>query len=399
MLKFDSSSDTSILTDVAILSPYPWGPPTTGVQARIYNLAKNLGQNGINITIFAGGVSGRTDLKNVSSRVWSQLRVLETFQPVTIHNARRLPRLTWSTIRSFEKFLKYDAILSEVLSTTVHGLLLQGLTRRFSILDEHNVEWSVARQLGKRSRYDWRRLHTFETYCWKRFDHITATSELDRRKMLTSGVPDSKITLVPNGVDCDVFFQDEKSRETVRNIHKLSDAFAILFMGTYGYSPNVDAVETILEEIYKPTTNMLPKAMFMIMGPKADRLSISSTNNILVVGMAKDVVPYINASDICIAPIRSGSGTRLKILEWMACGKPVIASSKAVEGLDVSHMQNVIVEDDFSRYPIWISRLADDAGLRNRLGRNAEALIRSRYDWKVCSKPLVSLLKEVNVWP
>jgi glycosyltransferase involved in cell wall biosynthesis len=110
--------------------------------------------------------------------------------------------------------------------------------------------------------------------------------------------------------------------------------------------------------------------------------------------LVQDVPSYINAADICIAPIRFGSGTRLKILEWMACERPIIASSKAVEGLDVKNGVHLIVEDDFSKYPECISALLNDESLARRLGTNARTLIESKYDWSICVSPLVSLIRE-----
>jgi glycosyltransferase involved in cell wall biosynthesis len=101
-------------------------------------------------------------------------------------------------------------------------------------------------------------------------------------------------------------------------------------------------------------------------------------------------------ADICIAPICSGSGTRLKILEYMAMGKPVISTSKGAEGIDYTHGLNIVIEDEIERYPEIIHQLVADETRCSDLGRNALKLVREKYDWQIYRKSLEKIYQDMR---
>jgi glycosyltransferase involved in cell wall biosynthesis len=166
-------------------------------------------------------------------------------------------------------------------------------------------------------------------------------------------------------------------------------------MGSYGYIPNRDAANTIMSEICPKTRKLDPRSVFVFTGRRTDKLKVPPGRGIAVLGVVENVVDYINAASICIAPLRFGSGTRLKILEWMACERPIIASKKAAEGLDVEDGRNIIIEDDFSKYPELIAKLNSNPELCESLGRNARKLVIEQHDWRVVGKELARVLRNV----
>ncbi len=382
---------------VAVLSPYTWGSPQWGGQVRIFEIAKVLGERGLKVEVYVPNVTEKVELTNVEINTWNELEGLLVYLPVTLHNVRRLVRRSWHIVKSAERFRRYDLIISELLTTAWHGMLLGKLARRSVILDEHNIEWSLAYQLGLKARYNWRLLQRYEKICWKNFDHTTVTSQKDKKTILDGfGTGDSKkVSVVPNGVDCSVFTRNEEQREIIRKSYSINDRPTILYMGGFGYFPNDDAARIIIEEIFPRVKRSIPDSLFMIIGREADQLVTPPGNNFLVPGLVRDVPSHINASDICIAPLRFGSGTRLKILEWMACGKAVIATTKAAEGLEVSHCENIIIENDIERYAFWIAKLLAEQDTREKIGRNARALVAKEYDWKACVLPMVDAIKAV----
>jgi glycosyltransferase involved in cell wall biosynthesis len=122
--------------------------------------------------------------------------------------------------------------------------------------------------------------------------------------------------------------------------------------------------------------------------------SIAHPGNVQFTGYVADIRVIIAEADICIAPIRSGSGTRLKILEYMAMGKPVIATSKGAEGIEYTDGLNIIIEDTIEKYPEVIQALLDDEMRRSTLGREAVKLIKEKYDWDLYRKPLEKIYRD-----
>lgn len=142
-------------------------------------------------------------------------------------------------------------------------------------------------------------------------------------------------------------------------------AFYVLFVGLLTYAPNVDALYTI-----------------------CNKIAPNFGNDVKFLGYVDDVKKYILESDICMAPLRYGSGTRFKILEYMAMGKPVISTAKGVEGVDYIPNKDVIIEDNIDAFSERIQELLEDKRKREDIGENAMELIKQKYDWKIYQKTL-----------
>jgi glycosyltransferase involved in cell wall biosynthesis len=124
-------------------------------------------------------------------------------------------------------------------------------------------------------------------------------------------------------------------------------------------------------------------------------LKKEESENVMLTGWVKNIAAYINAATVCIAPIRFGSGTRIKILEYMACGKPVISTKIGVEGLEVTNTEHLILEDDPNKFASYIVNLTENETLTKELGERARDLVERRYAWKKVVKKLVSLYKTI----
>jgi glycosyltransferase involved in cell wall biosynthesis len=134
--------------------------------------------------------------------------------------------------------------------------------------------------------------------------------------------------------------------------------------------------------------------VFIIVGINPPK--IPYPHNVKRTGYLPDVRPVLAGADICIAPICSGSGTRLKILEYMAMGKPVISTSKGAEGIDYTHGLNIVIEDEIERYPEIIHQLVADETRCSDLGRNALKLVREKYDWQIYRKSLEKIYQDMR---
>src|SRR5208282_4382115 len=145
-----------------------------------------------------------------------------------------------------------------------------------------------------------------------------------------------KVVIVPNGVDLDRF----------EFMPKNSTGGRILFLGGMDYIPNLDSAEYFLTDIFPLIRSHLPEAKLSIVG--RDLVKINKTRpseSIEFHENVADIVPYFRGSDVLVVPLRMGAGTRIKILEAMASGLPVVTTSKGCEGIEVKHGRHLLIAD------------------------------------------------------
>jgi len=118
-------------------------------------------------------------------------------------------------------------------------------------------------------------------------------------------------------------------------------------------------------------------------------------NGVHVTGWVEDVIPYYERSSVCVVPLRAGGGTRLKILEAMSLGRPVVSSSFGCEGLDVRDGENVLIADRPEECAEKTTRLLGDPNLRKSLSTKARQLVENQYDWDSLANRLMDILAEV----
>ena len=118
-------------------------------------------------------------------------------------------------------------------------------------------------------------------------------------------------------------------------------------------------------------------------------------NGAELTGYLNDIRPAVAQSWACVVPLRVGGGTRLKILEAMALGTPVVSTSKGAEGLAVTHGENILIADDPGDFAQAVVCLLGDESLRAKLSANGRRLVEERYSWKTCAHRLEQLLYQV----
>jgi glycosyltransferase involved in cell wall biosynthesis len=227
-------------------------------------------------------------------------------------------------------------------------------------------------------------------------DLILACSEEDKRTFIELyGVKREKIIIVPNGVDVRVIHPASiETRAQARQ--KLGVAgFVALFIGS-AYPPNVEAVRVILNELAPAN----PEITFVIVGGAGDialaeGVSSKIPPNIRLLGAVSDEerdAAYA-AGDIAINPMVTGSGTNIKMLDFLAAGLPTITTAIGARGIIKRHDECFIV-DDISRFGEWITRLRQDAQLRTSLAARGRKIAEEVYDWKRISRQLGKLIVE-----
>jgi glycosyltransferase involved in cell wall biosynthesis len=250
------------------------------------------------------------------------------------------------------------------------------------ILDAHNVEFDNYRRMSLhasslfRKKYygrESRLLRLEEAEACRRHDAIFATSERDRR-LLETLVPGVPKFVIPNGVDPSYFTPAAGSPEPA----------SLVFSGMMAYVPNNDGMLYFLDEIFPLIRAKVPGLKVYIVGNRPPKSLLErASESVIVTGYVEDVRPFISKASVYIVPLRMGSGTRLKILEAMSMGKPVVTTSIGCEGLDVVNGETAVIADDPLSFAGSVVDLLGDGQMRERLSRNGMELVRQKYDWSV----------------
>jgi len=234
-----------------------------------------------------------------------------------------------------------------------------------------------------RARLMWRKYRYYLRHLLRRFRACTVVSE--RERTLLAGVVGTALPIyvLPNGVDADAYPHD-----TTRQPDTL------LFTGSLRYAPNHDGMRWFIGAVWPRIRLARPAARLLITGDGTE-LGLPPAAGIERTGMLDDIRPLLSTATLAIAPIFAGGGTRMKILEAMAAGTPVVASTKGVEGIDAIAGEHLLVADDPGEFAAHIVALLTDTGLRRRLSDAGRELVRSRYDWRTLGPQFEALVTSV----
>jgi glycosyltransferase involved in cell wall biosynthesis len=195
------------------------------------------------------------------------------------------------------------------------------------------------------------------------------------------------LSVVPNGVDTEQF---QPGPEAAGPPH-------LVFTGAMGWQPNAEAMIYFCREILPAVRAHFPDVQLSIVGlqPPAEVVALGQQPNIHVTGFVPDVRPYIAEATVYIAPLKLGSGTRLKILEAMAMGKAVISTTIGAEGLEVTDGRHLLIADSAADFASRICELLADPGRRQALGQAGRALVEACYDWRAVAASLDGVYRQV----
>jgi glycosyltransferase involved in cell wall biosynthesis len=248
------------------------------------------------------------------------------------------------------------------------------------VVDAHNVEHDNLLRIAQTARSPVRRLFTAalarrlredETAHVRGCDGILSVSDRDG-DMFRRIAPEPPVYAVPNGVDL--------SRFTPRGIER--EPRSLVFAGVMNYPPNNEGVRRFLGEILPLVAASVPDVRVTIVGPKPSRaVRRKSSERVRVTGYVHDIRPYLEGAEVFIAPLYAGGGTRLKILEAMAMGTPVVSTSIGCEGLPVSHGEHLLVADSPDAFADSVLKLFRDTRLRAALAARGLEVVRNAFGW------------------
>lgn len=281
----------------------------------------------------------------------------------------------------------YDVVQIEFAQMGAYDFAWKGWNSPLLVLDEHNIEYDLARRSAETSEsvarrvynaMNWRKLRVEERRVWSKCDGIVVTSPRDN-DLVVDGTRRLSTAVVPNGVDVEAF-QPASSEP---------DPDRILFFGAINYFPNQDGVVHFIDHTLPLILAKRPQAKLWIVGPGARKPVVDrQTASIVITGFVDDLNEHLDKAAVVVVPLRIGGGTRLKIVEAMAKGKAIVSTRIGAEGLDIVHGTHALLADTPEEFAAHVETLLADPALAQRIGAAARELAVERYSWTAVVKTL-----------
>lgn len=260
------------------------------------------------------------------------------------------------------------------------------LQRRSLQADVHQpARWPAAiysaMQIGRLARY--------ERWAVGASDAVIAVSEEDCERLEIMRDPaDRPVSVIPNTIDISEYSDSTPVSDEFR--------FDLVFTGKMDYRPNIDGVLWFADEIWPLIKRARPETTWAIVGQRPhSRLDpLRKLDGITITGHVPAIQPYLKGCRVYIAPLRIGSGTRLKLIEAMATGKAIVATTIAAEGFPVTGGEEILLADDPASWVKAVLTVLEDEAKRSQLGAAAQRFA-TLYDWRGIVPQLDKLVTEV----
>ena len=375
-----------------IVSPYPLDCEMYGAMNRIYHLVRGLKLLGIEVQVLSPKIAN-------SSIKSSKYKALMSFFPLTqFPKVMTLDFLSYSWnpffICAIMKFVySWDPNIIQFESSILNPVLIR-LLKKIShnevkmVIDAHNVHAILSKERGSKT---YLYMKALEKATFQNANLILAMSPVDREHILNLyKVSSEKVAVVPNGVGIE---QYSSSNQDLHKFQKFqNDSYTLFYHGKFDYYPNREAFLIIKKFIIPALKERLSRDFTFIVAGGGLRFHPNKDTNIRYIGYIDNLVSVINEADICVVPLMHGSGTRIKILEYMAAGKPIVTTKKGAEGIDFEDKKDGLVVNTVDNSFIEaILRLLSNPSFASHLGEQAKQKAFSKYCWSSITSDLLKI--------
>lgn len=385
--------------------PYP---PESGDKLRQFNLIKRLSQTAeISLAAFV--------LKREEEQYASYMRRfctrVQTFYSPNRSYARRFIAMSSRTLPYYvwrynsQRALQY--VRTELARFRPHILQIEHTymseyarsipdqERPPSVLTKHNIDADLAYQSFRVAKspiskmfwwLEWKKMALYEPKADRFMTALVVMSEQDRARLLQKESDLPSVKVVENGVDTSM----------LKPLAPINDD-VVIFVGAFDYLPNQDAALWFCQRVLPILKDFRINAKVLLVGrnpsPSVTQLISEAVE---VHADVPDVLPYYQRSAVAVVPLRAGSGSRLKILEAMALGRPVVSTEKGAEGLELEPGIDFLQAEAPRSFAAAIASLMRDRDLYLRIADRARRTVETKYDWNIAAQKMTQLYQQVS---
>lgn len=289
-----------------------------------------------------------------------------------------------------------DVLHADQLSMAQY-LRLAGGTGIYTVFDAHNAVYDLVRDLACRqptpahrlaAEIEWRLLRRYEGACCRESTLTLTVSRHDRDLLEHAAGGPLRAAVIPIGVEV----------EDTMPVPTTDGATSLLSIATMHYPPNSEALRWFRDHIWPLVSGQDPTTSLDIVGSRPPDDIVrwgASDSRVRVPGYVADTDPYYRRAGVFIVPLRSGSGVRVKILEAMARGIPVVSTSIGVAGLELRHGEHLLIADTPEEFAGAVLQLLQAPDARERLAQAARQQVLRLYDWRQCYRPLLDHYRQL----
>jgi glycosyltransferase involved in cell wall biosynthesis len=368
---------------ILVLAPETPVPPTSGSRQRTFHLARELAAAADVDVVALGRVPedarepfSLRAVEHRTTRFGALARSLR--QP---YLAAKVASPAAARLASAARWDTVQAELPFMVAAATHA-------RAPIVLDTQNVETDVVATMAEleprflhRARWRWetRKTARFERRVVGIVDAVCAVSDADAATFERWGA--QNVVVVPNGVDT-----------ATTAYQPPGEGPALAYVGHFGYRPNALAALELVDDVLPAVRAQGVEASALVVGrDPTPELVTRAGPAVEVTGEVPDVLVHLRRAAALVLPIRAGGGSRLKILEAMAAGVPVVSTKLGILGLDARDGEHFLLGETRGELAAQAVRVVRDRPLALALSRSARALVERRYDWSIVARPLIEL--------
>lgn len=387
-----------------MLTPYLPYPPSSGGQVRSYNLLKHLGGKH-DITLFAF-IRAEEEQRYIPElekycrkvrvfkrrRAWSPVNIfLSGVTPypflVSIYRSPNLAQAIAQELRSENYGLIHAEtfyVMPNIPKTSLPTVLVEQ-TIEYAVY-KHYVEESALKLLRPLLWVDVQKIKYWEKHFWYRAERVVAMSESDKESILQLA-PTLDVDIVPNGVDVEWFSGKRQKKGNA----------TVLYVGYFKWLQNREAVEFLVSKVWPKIKKEVKNATLWIVGRgMGEEIKSFERDNVRVSEDIEDIRDAYTNSDVLVAPIKGPGGTRLKILEAMASGIPIVTTPVGIEGLRVADGKEALIRENSEELAQATIKILKDKKYAQKLGEAGRKLVAKYYSWERSAQLLDRIYREAG---
>jgi len=379
--------------------PYP---PDSGPKVKTWNVLKYLARNHqVTLVSFVrgdqsedvrvlerlceGGVHTVPMERGKVRDAWYMLRSVITGQPFLMARDSRAAMHRLVNRLTMER--RFDVAHADQLNMAQYAERVPGA---FKILDEHNALWLLYKRLWKTMPpgprkgllgRDWRMLKSYEGRLAREFDAVLAVSREDKAALQEAAGEPIDITVIPIAIDTD----------EVTPVQRESNPRHVLHIGTMYWPPNIDGVLWFAHQVFPLIHQACPDVQFDVVGARPPQEIIAlggEGTGINVTGYVRDPMPYLQRAALMVVPLRAGGGMRVKILNALAQGIPIVSTTLGCEGIAVTPERDILVGDTPDAFAVQVLRVLNNPAFGRQLSVNGRRLAEEVYDYRRACRAL-----------